>query len=1005
MDGINHSVVLEKSKISAQREERVRALGRLLLEKARPYRARGGAWFERLLESMLRDQSFRVQVLRFVDVLPSLRDDDELVRHLDEYFAASKELPALVGWGLSKARYSPKLTAILVRKALMLVATRFIGGRNASEALDTVLDLRRQNLGFSLDLLGEAVVSEKEADQFQAAYLKMLDELGPEILKAAPLARLDRIDGRIGPGLYLSLKPTSLYSQSSPVNFQGSIEGISRRLQPLLLSAREHKAFVCIDMEQYEFKPILLETFKQLLLKDGLRDWPDVGIAIQAYLKESPDDIATLADWAKARGTPVTVRLVRGAYWDYETVIARQHGWKIPVWTEKSATDWCYEQCLERLFGHYPYLRTAVATHNPRSMAYAMAVAEEHNLSADQFEFQMLYGMAQDLQRAIADLGHCLRVYVPFGEPVPGMAYLVRRLLENSSGQSLFFSRRNEDANDSLLFAAPVPPVAAKSEDPARTSMGSGSKSGNPGRFTNEPLHRYTDATERELMAHAIEQAKLELGREYPVRIDGRMVSTKDWIESLNPADPSQVIGRVGSAGLEQADLAIRGALNAFQSWSVKSANERAAVLIRAAGLLRARREQFAALEILEAGKTWGEADANVTEAIDFLEFYARDAIRLEMSDTQNLPGEHNDYRLTPLGVGVVIPPWNFPLAILTGLVSASLAAGNTVILKPSSQTPVIAARFVDLLSEAGLPAGVLQYLPGSGALVGQHLAEHPDTNFIVFTGSESVGTALIETAARRRAGQRHVKRVIAEMGGKNAIIVDQDAELDETVSGIVRSAFGYQGQKCSACSRLIVIGNQYRHLIERLVDATRSLKIGNPADPSVNFGPVIEYLAMQRIQKMIEEGRRAAKLELALSGPPDARGFFVGPTIFSDVPQDSALFREEIFGPVLSVLHAADLDQALALANDCAYALTGGFYSRSPSHIERVKREFQVGNLYINRSITGALVSRQPFGGFRMSGVGSKAGGPSYLSQFMHQRTLTENTLRRGFAPDSGLE
>ncbi|MGH8475662.1 MAG: aldehyde dehydrogenase family protein, partial [Methylococcales bacterium] len=388
------------------------------------------------------------------------------------------------------------------------------------------------------------------------------------------------------------------------------------------------------------------------------------------------------------------------------------------------------------------------------------------------------------------------------------------------------------------------------------------------------------------------------------------------------------------------------------------------------------------------------------TEAIDFLEFYAREAIRLAAANVIELPGEHNVHGWSALGVGVVIPPWNFPLAILTGMLSAALVTGNAVLLKPSSQTPVIAACFVDLLREAGLPAGVVQFLPGPGSTLGKYLVDHADTHFVVFTGSEAVGTALIESAAHRRPGQRHVKRVIAEMGGKNAIIVDRDAELDETVSGIVRSAFGYQGQKCSACSRLIVIGPHYRALLSRLVDAANSLIIGKPEDPAVIFGPVIELSAMQRIQTAIRAGQRIAKLELARDCPAEQSGFFVGPAIFSQVPPDSALFREEIFGPVLSVARAGNLDRALDLANDCAYALSGGFYSRSPLHIERVKREFQVGNLYINRAITGAMVARQPFGGFKMSGVGSKAGGPSYLRQFMNQRSLTENTLRRGFAP-----
>ncbi|MGH8557491.1 MAG: proline dehydrogenase family protein [Methylococcales bacterium] len=998
----DYKAARENEELAIRREERIQQSGKALLEASRSLARTKVSWFEPLIEGMLRDERLRVQALRFVDVLPSLSNDFDLVKHLREYFgSAPSGFPALLGWTLSKAHYTPALTAKIVRRALLPVATRFIGGKDSGEALDTVIGLRRQGLGFSLDRLGEAVVSEKEARHYQAAYLKLIEELAPAIGRESTIPLLDQVDGRPGPGLYLSLKLSSLYSQIGAVNFQASVDAISERLRSILLCARTHKAFVCIDMEQYDYKEIVLETFKKLLMEDALRDWPDVGIAIQAYLRESERDVASLVQWAKYRGTPVTIRLVRGAYWDYETVVARQHGWEIPVWTEKSATDWSYEQCLDLLLGHYPTIRTAVATHNIRSIAYAMALTEENNLRPDQFEFQMLYGMARGLRHAIPASGYCLRIYVPFGEPVAGMAYLVRRLLENSSGQSLLVAKQPDALNATLELAPPIPTGSSRDSGHERAVKNVKVRE-NAGLslFVNEALHRFTDPREHQSMRSAIEELKRNLGEYYPVRINGDAIATTDFIESVNPADPGEVIGRVGVADINHADIAVAGANKAFQSWSLEPAEERAAILIRAAGLLRDRRDRFAALEILEAGKTWSEADANITEAIDFLEFYAREAVRLAAPDGFDAPGEDNRYRWSPLGAGVVIPPWNFPLAILTGMLSAAVVTGNTVVLKPSSQTPVIAARFVDLLREAGLPSGVVQFLPGPGSSVGQYLVDHPDTHFVAFTGSEAVGTALIESAARRRSGQRHVKRIIAEMGGKNAIIVDSDAELDDAVSGIVRSAFGYQGQKCSACSRLIVIGKQYRALLARLVDATGSLNIGKPENPAVNFGPVIELAAMERIRRAIREGRQIAKLELAMDCPVESGGYFVGPAIFSDVLPDSGLFREEIFGPVLSVVPADHLGQALNLANDCAYALTGGFYSRSPYNIERVKREFQVGNLYINRGITGALVSRQPFGGFKMSGVGSKAGGKSYLAQFMNQRTLTENTFRRGFAP-----
>lgn len=992
----------ENCTTAVQREERIQQLGRVLLERSRRSVWRGSFYLDRLVGGFFRDENLRIQVLRFVDVLPTLDDDLDLIKHLQEYFGPPEiKIPLVLGWALFLTKYSPALTARVVRKALLLISTRYIGGSNAQEVMDAVVRLRDQKVGFSLDLLGESVVSETEANHYQKDYIRLIEECSYKMNTRPRIPVLDQIDESPGPGLYLSLKMTSLYSQVSAVNFNGSVDAISERLRPILLCALKHQAFVCIDMEQYQYKAIILEAFKKLLLEDVFRNWRDVGIALQAYLRETRDDLTELIQWAKQRGTPVTVRLVRGAYWDYETVVAAQQGWTVPVWTKKAETDLCYEQCLEALLDGYPIVRTAVATHNFRSVACAMAMAEERELNANQFEFQMLYGMAPSLQKAIATGEYCLRVYVPFGEPIPGMAYLVRRLLENSSSQSPSISNDSDLANLTLQLAQPVVfhstlEASCQQDDRIRPMT---RKAERPS-FVNEPLHRFTDQAARDSIRSEIDRLRGRIGKFYPLRLNGEAVETSNFVESINPANPCEVIGRVNIAEIKHVDLAVAAANEASGAWATVPMIQRAALLSKAAGLLRQRRDQFAALEILEAGKTWCEADENITEAIDFLEYYAREAVWLDSPDVLNVPGENNVYRYSPLGVGIVIPPWNFPLAILTGMLSAALVSGNTVILKPSSQTPVIAAHFVDLLTEVGVPVGVVQYLPGPGPTIGQALVEHNNIQFVVFTGSEAVGTSLIESASRKQPGQRQIKRVIAEMGGKNAIIVDRDAEPDDAINGIIASAFGYQGQKCSACSRLIVVGSHYRALLTRLVDAAKSLKIGNPEDPAVRFGPVIESAAVDRINEIINQGKQIAKLELAVDCAQNNTGFFVGPAIFSDVPPDSALFRKEIFGPVLSVLQADSLDQAIEFANDSRYALTGGVYSRSPLHITHVKQQFEVGNLYINRGTTGALVGRQPFGGFRMSGVGNKAGGRGYLAQFMNPITVTENTLRRGFAP-----
>jgi RHH-type transcriptional regulator, proline utilization regulon repressor / proline dehydrogenase / delta 1-pyrroline-5-carboxylate dehydrogenase len=423
-------------------------------------------------------------------------------------------------------------------------------------------------------------------------------------------------------------------------------------------------------------------------------------------------------------------------------------------------------------------------------------------------------------------------------------------------------------------------------------------------------------------------------------------------------------------------------------------------VLFRAADWMRQRRTSLAALEVFEAGKPWRDADADVCEAVDFCEYYGREALRLDAGGpVQSPPGEHNGLRYQARGIGVVISPWNFPLAIPTGMVAAALVTGNCVLFKPAEQTPAVAVKLVDALAAAGLPDGVLAFLPGMGEEVGAYLVEHPEVSFVAFTGSKPVGLGIVEAAARVRPGQRHVKRVIAEMGGKNPLVVDADADLDQAVPIAVASAFGYAGQKCSACSRLIVLDDVYDELVDRLVGASRLLRVGHPRDMAVDLGPLIDAEAHERVRAYVELAPTEGEVVLARDDAP-GDGFFVGPTIVSGVRPGGRLATEEIFGPVLSVFRAGSFEEALALANDTEFALTAGVVSRSPAHIRLAAAELRAGNVYVNRPITGAVVGRHPFGGYGLSGVGSKAGGPDYLLQFVEPRAVSENTLRQGFAP-----
>jgi RHH-type proline utilization regulon transcriptional repressor/proline dehydrogenase/delta 1-pyrroline-5-carboxylate dehydrogenase len=507
----------------------------------------------------------------------------------------------------------------------------------------------------------------------------------------------------------------------------------------------------------------------------------------------------------------------------------------------------------------------------------------------------------------------------------------------------------------------------------------------------------------RQAMRRALEQVRPLLGGTFPLVINGRRVETGKWIESLDPSLQSRVVGRCASARAEDATGAVEAAKAAFPAWRDTSPAERADVLFLAADVMRRRRFELAAWEVFETGKPWREADADVAEAIDFCEYYGREMLRLSQPHRRDVPGEDNATFYEGRGVAVVIAPWNFPLAILTGMTAAALVAGNAVVMKPAEQSPVIGAKLMEVFEEAGVPAGVLNYLPGVGEEIGPPLVTHPDVSVIAFTGSRAVGLSIQREASEVRAGQDHIKRVITELGGKNAVIIDEDADLDEAVHGVVASAFGYAGQKCSACSRAVVLASVYDTFLSRLVEATRSLKVGPAEEPGTGVGPVIDEEARRRILDYVEKGKREARLAYAADvGELASRGCFVGPHVFADVRPDATIAQEEIFGPVLAVMKAADLTEALAIANGTKYALTGGLYSRSPATIERVRREFRVGNLYINRKITGALVDRQPFGGFKLSGTGPKAGGADYLPQFMVARTVTENTLRRGFAPQA---
>jgi 1-pyrroline-5-carboxylate dehydrogenase len=511
------------------------------------------------------------------------------------------------------------------------------------------------------------------------------------------------------------------------------------------------------------------------------------------------------------------------------------------------------------------------------------------------------------------------------------------------------------------------------------------------GEFVNEKFIDFTKPENRKAMEDALALVKTQLGREYPLTIGGRNVTTTDKIISSNPAKPDQVIGIFQKATVEMANEAVEKAAAAFERWKRVPVEERVACLYRTADILRKRRLELDAWLTLEIGKTWPEAEADIGELIDFAEFYGREALRLGGKQKLHpFGGERNHLRYIPLGVGVVIPPWNFAAAIMGGMTMASIVTGNTVVVKPSSDSPTIAAIFVDILYEAGVPRDVVSYFTGPGSTAGEALVNHPKTRYIAFTGSKEAGLRIAEQASRTQPGQVWIKRTVLEMGGKDAIIVDEEADVDLAVEGVAMSAFGFQGQKCSACSRAIVSEKIYDEFVSKLVDRVKKLKVGSPEDPSNFMGPVINKAAMTAILGYIDVGKKEGRL-VAGGSRAAGEGYFVEPTVIADVDRKARIFQEEIFGPVLAITKAKDFDDALSMANDSEFGLTGAVYSRNPEKIERAAEEFHVGNLYMNRKCTGAMVGAHPFGGFNMSGTDSKSGGQDYLLLFTQAKTISE--------------
>jgi RHH-type proline utilization regulon transcriptional repressor/proline dehydrogenase/delta 1-pyrroline-5-carboxylate dehydrogenase len=976
-------------------ERRATEIGREILQSARDHRAgffSARFWSDQLMNWAMKDPAFKLQLFRFIDVFPMLRTPELVHDYLADYLSQpGVTLPPGMAMGLKAGGLAKGMMTKTIAGQITNMARNFIAGVDAASALATLKKQWSEGVAFSVDLLGEACVSDEEAAAYHRRYLDLVETLPAAVAgwPANPLLENDHL-GPI-PRTNVSIKISSLCARTDPIDFDGSLRALTDGLRPILEEAARNNVLVNFDIEQFTLKDLTLTLFERCCEEI---DFP-AGLALQSYLRTGLDDAQRIIAWSKRTGRQVTVRLIKGAYWDYESINAERMGWPNPVWTEKRHTDACFERMAELLVAAIPRaagqggVKLATGSHNVRSISYVLALLEKAGLPMAAYEAQKLSGMADQLRTALSSRGIRIREYTPVGEMIPGMAYFVRRLLENTSNQSWLRAGFSDEVSDDVLLASPhaeisnlksqIPNViattgAAAAQRHTLTLAIEGLGDGLP--MINESFRDFSQTPQREQFARTVAATKVPAPNHVP--------------------------------GADEARRAIAAAHAAFPAWRDRDPMERSRIILEAAALMRNRRDELSAIMIREGGKPWREADADTCEAIDFCEYYARQAVRLFRQDRLGLfVGELNHQWYQPRGVTSVISPWNFPLAICCGMTVAALSAGNPALVKPSTQTRGVAQAMCEILWLSGVPKDVLHFLPGTGSQIGDVLVRDPRVAMIAFTGSKGVGLSILRAAGDTPDGQPFVKKVVCEMGGKNAIIVDDSADLDEAVLGTRQSAFGYCGQKCSACSRVIVLDGVHDQFLKRLIESTRTLVIGDPALPGTDFGPVIDQSAAAKIREYIEIGKTEGKLELACEAPAGLAEKvgkpYVGPHVFSGIQRRHRLANEEIFGPVLAVMRAGSFEEALEVANFGVYKLTGGVFSRKPSHLDRARREFRVGNLYLNRGITGALVGRQPFGGFGLSGVGSKAGGADYLLHFTEPRCSTENTMRHGFAP--GLE
>jgi RHH-type proline utilization regulon transcriptional repressor/proline dehydrogenase/delta 1-pyrroline-5-carboxylate dehydrogenase len=976
-----------------------------MVEKEKPSLFKKDFWTGKMMDWAMKDESFKVQMFRFVDVFPYLNRPESVAEHIQEYFCRPEyNFPKALQFGLkmvSPNSVTAKMTAKTISKNIHSMGKQFIVGNTLEEAAPTMKKLRGKGYPWVMKILKEQVGTVEEEEAFVRDQIAFFDEFQKIQEKWEPVngGNTD-LDWGDSPKCVMSVMVSSLYAQymEKACAFEYSLERAKERLRPILRKAMEIRACLILDMEHLPLRELTLEVFKSILEEPEFKGYPHVGIVYQAYLKDAEEPFEDLVQWARKQNQPIHIRLVKGAFWDEEVTRAYQDNEPIPVFTNKYETDAMFEKLTRRILENNDLIYYKCGSHNIRSIAYTIEKAKELGIPENQYEFQTLYGMAESLRSALHNLGYRVRIYAPIGEVIPGMAYLVRRLLENTSNESFLRQSFEEGVSREKLLSDPTE-LAKTHESAFVPTKEEAPEYGDKGPFRNEPPLSWTRHA-RQSMAQALEKIRSSSPKTVHLRIDGQDQRTQQTFDSINPNEPEHILGKVASAGEAEVDKAVHNAQAAQEKWANTEPSQRSDVLFKAASLIREKRFELGAMTVLEAGKNWNDAQADVNEAIDFLEYYGREMIRLSAGYTVSSQlGETSRTSYHPRGVAAVITPFNMPLPVPAGTVGAALVTGNSVVFKPAPQTPVTASMLVSILEEAGVPQGVLNFITGDKEEPGEKLVSHPDVDLVCFTGSTSAGQKVLSGASGSTAQAQGIKKTVLSLVGHNAIILDSDADLDAAVGGVIGSAFGYQGQKCSACSRLIVLEENHDKVVDKIRAAAESLDIGPVEDPKNAFGAVIDEKAKNRIQEAIAIGKEEGTTVLE-KWPEQDSGYFAPLAIFSDIRPEHRLAQEEFFGPVLAIMKAKDFDEALELANSSAYALTGGVYSRHPGNIEKACKAFQVGNLYINRGITGALVGRHPFGGFSLSGDGSKAGGPDYLKEFTVCKTIVENTFRSGFAP-----